>query len=306
MPKQNTAPQSSRPAARISVVRDQHLVPLLTSSNPQLPAEQPWSGILLERHLVRPGEIPKHEHPELCIHLQLSGAQPFEWWSGGSNRIEQTRPGSLILIPPGTSDRLRWTAPSERLILSIRAEPLTRLANEFGTTRNPEFRPNWSLHDSALQRLLTEMGREAGAGWPLGNLYADLLASGLQSQLLKFHASESFQLALLKGGLSLPRLKRAMEYVNANLAEDVHLDAIAHELDLSPSHFAHQFRNTTGQSPYQYLLDQRIARAMQLLRETKSSVQYISAITGFRSPVNFIRAFRQRIGVTPEAWRRNA
>lgn len=305
MPIQHPAPESSHTPARISVVRDRQLVPLLPSSSTPLPSVQPWSGILLEQHLVRAGEIPQHEHPELCLHLQLSGTQPFEWWSSGSNAIEQTRPGSLILIPPGTTDRLRWSASSQRLILSIHQGGLSALARELGATHAPEFRSNWTFHDPALQHLLTEMGREAEAGWPLGTLYADLLATGLQSQLLKSHAADPLQAPPLKGGLSLPRLKRAMEYINANLAEDIHLGAVAHELDLSASHFAHQFRNTTGRTPYQYLLDQRIHKAMQLLKETSSSVQYISAVTGFSSPVNFIRTFRQRVGITPQAWRRN-
>ena len=304
MPNPGSAEQNS-PATRISVLRDRHLVPLLTSSITPLPTVQPWNGVLLERHLVRPVEIPKHEHPELCLHLQLSGAEPFEWWSGRSNAIEQTRPGSLILIPPGTSDRLRWTAPSERLILSINQEKLADLSRQLGASRAPEFRQNWAFRDPAIQHLMTEMGRETRAGWPLGTLYADLLVTGLETQLLKAHAADPLRTPSLKGGLSLPRLKRAMDYVNTNLANDIHLDAIARELDLSPSHFAHEFRNSTGRTPYQYLIDQRIAKAMQLLRETKSTVQYIAAVSGFSSPVNFVRTFRQRVGITPQTWRKN-
>lgn len=299
---QNIPDESPHPA-RISVVRDQHLVPLLQSAATPLPSLQPWNGVLLEYHLVRPGEIPQHEHPELCLHLQLSGDQPFEWWSNGHNAVEPTRPGSLILIPPGTSDRLRWSAPSERLILSIKPDILTTLARDLGAARAPEFRQNWSFHSSALQHLLTEMDREARVGWPLGSLYAGLLATGLETQLLKSHAADPPRTPPLQGGLSLQLLKRAMEYINANLHQDIRLDEVAQVLSLSPSHFAHQFRNTTGRTPYQYLLDQRIARALQLLQETKLSIQYISAVTGFGSPVNFIRSFRQRIGVTPQRWR---
>jgi AraC family transcriptional regulator len=96
-----------------------------------------------------------------------------------------------------------------------------------------------------------------------------------------------------------------MEYIHTNLAENVRLESIASELNLSASHFAHEFRNSTGQTPYQYLLDQRITKAKDLLRTTKFPVQFISASTGFSSPANFVRAFRQRVGVTPEAWRRS-
>lgn len=290
---------------RISVLRDQQLVPLLSSTENQPVRKQPWKGVLLERHLVQPSEIPEHEHPELCLHLQLSGEADFEWWSGRQNALEHTQPGSLILIPPGTRDRLRWQGASERLILSVDADDMASLAEGFKNLRVPEFRAKWSLDDPGLRRLLTEMGREAKDQWPLGSLYSDLLAIGLKKRLLQSHATDSLKVPLEKGGLSLPKLKRAMEYMNANLAEDIRLDAVATQLDLSSSHFAHEFRNSTGQTPYQYLLEQRMSKAKQLLRTTNLPVQFISGQTGFRSPVNFVRAFRQRFGFTPEAWRKN-
>ena len=148
------------------------------------------------------------------------------------------------------------------------------------------------------------MGREAKEQWPLGSLYSDLVAIGLKRRLLQSHAADPLKVPVVKGGLSLPNLKRAMEYLNTNLAQDIRLEAVASELNFSSSHFAHEFRNSTGQTPYQYLLEQRMSKAKELLKTTKLPVQFISGQTGFQSPVNFVRAFRQRVGVTPEAWRK--
>lgn len=293
------------PTGRISVVRDRHLVPLLGSTEDQTSEVQPWKGVLLERHMVQSSEIPEHEHPDLCLHLQLSGTEPFEWWSGGHNAVEHTQPGSMILVPPGTRDRLHWQGASERLILSVGQDGLESLAQDLGTPRMPEFRGRWSLRDPLLRQLVTEMGNEARRDWPLGTLYADLLTMGLRTRLLKSHAQDPIDVPALRGGLGLPKLRRAMEYVSANLTEDIRLTAIATELGLSSSHFAHEFRNSTGQTPYQYLLDQRIAKAKKLLKATNLPVQFISGQTGFKSPVNFIRAFRQRVGLTPDAWRKS-
>lgn len=290
-------------AGRISVVRDQHLVPLLTSTRERPAGNQPWKGVLLEQHVVAANEIPEHEHPDMCLHLQLGGNEDFEWWSGGRNAIEHTRPGSLILIPPGTTDRLRWKGHSERVILSVRADRIDELGRGLGAARTPEFKADWALFDPALRNLVAEMGREAESAWPLGGLYAELLALGLETQLLRRHALAPLSFPALKGGLGLPKLRRAMEYMNANMQEDVRLEAIAKELELSASHFAHEFRNSTGQTPYQYLLEQRISKAKNLLRHTRWPVQYISSLVGFRSPVNFVRTFRQRVGSTPAVWR---
>jgi AraC family transcriptional regulator len=300
-----TARIAESPLGRVAVVRGSHLVPLIGAPENYNPVrQQPWKGIVLERHLVDAGEIPEHEHPSLCLHLQLAGERGFEWWQDGKNAVEPTRPGSIILIPPGTRDRLRWQGSSERLILSIENSALEQVASQLGSTHPFEAKGAWSLQDSSLRVLLTEMGREARDGWPLGALYADLLALGLQTSILRKHSSTAIALSPLKGGMSLAKLKRAMEFIVANLAEDIGLEEISSGMGLSPSHFAHEFRNATGSTPYQYLLQQRLEGAKRLLQTTKLPIQNISALTGFKYSSNFVRTFRQRVGESPEAWRR--
>ena len=289
---------------RISVLRENKLVPLLPDgSDVEIARGQPWEGLLLERHLVKAAEIPEHEHTDFCIHLQVAGDADFEWWSEGKHRVEKTEPGILIVLPPGTRDRLLWRGPSKRLLLSIRADRLASFAAELGYTRVPEFQAKWALKDSGLKQLIAEMGREAEAEWPLGRLYADLLSIGLQSHLLRRQALESVPIPDAKGGLIMPRLRRALEYITEHLESDLRLEDIARELELSSFHFARGFRNSTGQTPYQYLLDQRMERAKVLLRIGRESIQEIALECGFSSPVNFSRTFRQRVGIAPGVWR---
>ena len=89
---------------------------------------------------------------KLCLHLQVSGNDDFEWWSGGQHALEHSYPGSLILIPPGTRDRLRWQGASERLIVSLNPSNIAGLAEDLENLRAPEFRANWSLHDPGLRQ----------------------------------------------------------------------------------------------------------------------------------------------------------
>src|SRR5579875_3850214 len=93
-------PDAERPSGRIAVFRGSDWVPLIATPRDQNPSpEQPWKDIVLERHIVGPGEIPEHEHPNLCLHLHIAGEREFEWWQDGKNAIEHTQPGSLIVIP---------------------------------------------------------------------------------------------------------------------------------------------------------------------------------------------------------------
>lgn len=287
------------------MLRDNQLVPLLPccSHESHEGREQPWRGVLLERHTIAPLELPEHEHRELCLHLQISGDDRMQWWSGGRHGVEKTFPGSIMLVPAGTSDRTLWHGSSERLILSLSPELLEQVTAN-ADARTPEFNAQWSLQDPSLQHLLFEMGREASEGWPLGGLYADLTATSLVSLLLRRHAADPIDFEPLRGGMPMPQLRRAMEYISTNLVRDLRLEEIAHEVNLSPFHFAREFRALTGQTPYQYLLDQRMERAKHLLKNRAWTVQEIAAMTGFRSPVNFVRTFRQRVGATPGAWRK--
>ena len=282
--------------ARISVVRDNRIVPLIPTHHAAKKLAQPWKHILMERHTVGAIEIPEHVHHEFCLHLQLRGNEPFEWWSEGRNRLEPTAPGAMILLAPGTRDRLHWQGASERLIVSLDPALLPEAAS---------FRNQWSLHDPAIERLLREMERERAAGWPLGSLYADLLAINLAGLMLQRHAAGPAAPASTEGQLPMPRLRRALVYMNDQLARDLTLEEIAAQLNLSPFHFTREFRRTTGQTPYQYLLDQRIAKARSLLKDTHFSIAEIGRQTGFPSPVNFTRTFRQRTGQTPDTWRNN-
>lgn len=287
---------------RISVVRGNQLVPLLPCCSHESRV-QPWEGVLLERHTIDPLELPEHEHHELCLHLQISGDDRMQWWSGGRHGVENTFPGSIMLVPTGTQDRELWHGSSERLILSLSPAVLEKVAENAGA-KAPEFIAQWSLRDASLQHLLLEMGREASEGWPLGHLYADLTAASLVSLLLRGYAANPVDFKALRGGLPMPQLRRAMEYISAKLDQDLNLEEIAHEVSLSSFHFAREFRAITGRTPYQYLLDQRMERAKYLLKSHSWSVQEIAPMVGFRSPVNFVRTFRQRIGATPGEWRK--
>ena len=301
---------------RISVLRQDKVVPLLpglaragSAVAPRLPREQPWRHTLLEHHHVGAIEIPEHEHDHLCLHLQLTGAPELEWWNEGRNRVVDTAPGAIILVGAGTRDRVRWSAPNERVILSVRPELLQRTATELGAgapTDVATLRNQWALRDPALEHAVGRMYREAAEGFPLGALYAGLLESELAGVLLRRHAELALPELRSKGRLPMPKLQRAMEFLTENLSRDVRLDEAASAVELSPFHFAHEFRATSGQTPYQYLLTQRMDRAKVLLATTDWSVREIAAQTGFTSDANFVRAFRQRVGITPGEWRKQA
>ena len=79
---------------------------------------------------------------------------------------------------------------------------------------------------------------------------------------------------------------------------------MAATVGLSESWFAAVFKQTTGQTPLQWQLAQRIARAQRMLAESALTVADVAAQLGFSDQAHLTRVFRQITGETPAAWRR--
>jgi AraC family transcriptional regulator len=287
---------------RISVIRDMKLVPLLPGA-PSSRLFSPVSGLIVEKHTVGAIEIPEHVHSTYCLHLQTSAPIEMEWWSEGKHNNERTEPGSLILLSPGTSDRIRWNASSKRIVVSMEDAYMRRAAQELERPGRLEFENRWVFKDPQLRLLLTETGREMESGWSTGALYNDLLGMSLAVALIRKYAGEAKAAVFAKGGMPRGRLQRVLDYIAANSDRDLRLDDLAQVAEMSRFHFARLFRASTGVTPYQYLMEQRLQQAKALLRIGSRTIAEVAAETGFINASHFSRIFRKHLGVTPTEWK---
>lgn len=107
-------------------------------------------------------------------------------------------------------------------------------------------------------------------------------------------------------GSLMQRLAPAMTYLASHYAQHLCVDKLAEMCDLSESHFRRLFREALGQSPQAYWLSLRIGMAASLLLSTDQAILPISQQVGFETLSSFNRAFKQNMGVSPSAWRRDA
>jgi len=133
-----------------------------------------------------------------------------------------------------------------------------------------------------------------------GTLYRETMSRALAAQLMHAIAPGRPAAATINDR----RLKRAIAYIGDNLAEDLSLNDLAGIAAMSPYHFARSFKAATGASPLQYTIAARIDRAKVLLRTTGLTVAQVAFRTGYADPGRFGRHFRNRVGVTPGAFRR--
>ncbi len=93
-------------------------------------------------------------------------------------------------------------------------------------------------------------------------------------------------------------------FLAANMDRDVDLTTIAQEAALSPYYFSRQFTAAIGVPPYRYLIELRIQRAAELLRDTELSVTQICSRVGFNNLSHFTTTFHRHTGLSPSAYRR--
>jgi len=106
-----------------------------------------------------------------------------------------------------------------------------------------------------------------------------------------------------RGGLGPACLRRVKELVNEKIEEELHIDEMAELAGLSTAHFSQMFRRSTGESPHQFLLRQRVERAKEMLRTPEMRVLDVAIACGFKTQQHFARVFRRLCGASPTEYR---
>ncbi len=134
--------------------------------------------------------------------------------------------------------------------------------------------------------------------------YAESAATFLSAHLIKQYTTRKPVFKEYSKGLSPYKLRQAIDYIQAHLAEDLFLDAMATEIGISRFYFCRLFKKSTGITPYQYLIKCRIDRAKVLLMQRKLSIADIAQEIGFSNQSNFTKHFKRLVGVTPKKFSR--
>lgn len=217
------------------------------------------------------------------------------------------RRGDFTLTPAGMTCFVRWQGTEDCLQIRFNDRFMQSVAQEtlLGNSAHLALLPTFQSQNAQIEAIATMLLAERQQNQPGGALYIDSLANVLAVQLLRHYGSRQLQLPSYEGGLSPHQLSRVLDYIDAYLAQDIKLADLAELLNISSFHFGRLFKQTTGTSPYQYLLQQRVERAKRLLKQTDHSITEIALDCGFNSHSHLSKQFRQLTGMTPKAYRVN-
>ena len=262
---------------------------------------------LIVQHDIQPPdsiEVPSITHHGLSMMLNTGSYQVTriaEQKYEGSFAV-----GEFFIHPSNYAGFQSWDSTDEAIIFIIEPEYLARTAAQTECL-NPdqiELNPVALGRDPQIEYIarcfLAEMQSEALGG----RLYSEILATQLAIHLLRDYCTFPAQLKHYDKGLSRQQLKAVISYIDANLEASISLKDLARVSGLNSHHyFCHLFKQSTGVSPYKYVIEQRVEKVKQLLKQDLPLIE-IALECGFSDQSALSRTFRKCVGTTPRGYRR--
>ena len=263
-----------------------------------------WSGIEILHRRVLSGELIEPGASFHEVNIMLAGNLTIEKHNAnGNTEINRGTRGNVCLTTAGQSLKASWDDKLECLTINLKPSFVEQVALENRFTSRFELIDIYKRRDPLIHQIGLALIEEMNSETPAGRIYAESLSQTLVFHLLKNYSTAHFAPENTNGGLSGYKLRRVKEFINENLDHDLNLAEMAAVADLSKFHFARAFRKTTGLTPQQYLMQQRIERAKELLAKEGLPIVEISLRTGFKNQSHFTTLFRKYTKFTPKLWR---
>jgi AraC family transcriptional regulator len=282
-----------------------------------------WKGLTFTHYAHPPHETLEHrlqQHslvitdPKSCFQAERRLDGKLQHYAHGNGRVD--------VIPALLNHWTNWDREIEFSVIAICPTLLHQATQEL-MPGEIELIPQIAIDDPVIQQLALALKLEIQTGCMSGRLYGELLGLGtaLAARLVQNYAvnravgvksCRQTAIGINTDGLSASQLARVIDYMQVNLAADLSILDLATLTYMSTSHFSRSFKQSVGVSPYQYLIQQRVERAKQLLSQqslakppgTRIAISTIALDCGFANQTHFTKVFRQITGMTPKAYQR--
>lgn len=131
---------------------------------------------------------------------------------------------------------------------------------------------------------------------------SELKIKSLLMQLVLQYYQEVKDEAVIRSPYS-KGFKQVVQYMKQHLDAPLTLEVLAHEMQLSPSHFHKVFKQQFGMTPMEYLAHQRLDKAKIMLVKEDKTIMDVALACGFNSATYFSTVFRKQMGLTPRQYR---
>lgn len=252
--------------------------------------------------------------PFSILTFRKSGTSAVTKIAGRQRSRKRLRVGSATFVPAHTPVEWLFDGPCTALHVYLSPEMVRNHAAQcLDLSATPRIDDFFAIEDPWLTSYFGLLVNEyetflAGPVAPDG-LFIEQTQRVLVRHLVRWHSdSRSAARAELDGRRPVNSLRpflvrRIQDYVDAHVADDISLTALAELATMSPGHFLRSFKAATGSTPYRYVLERRLDKASRMVRTTGAPIGLVARECGFRTPNYFTARFQAHFGVSPMKYR---
>lgn len=258
-------------------------------------------GLIIDCHISKPNELEFSgcNHHLLCLLLSKGNRQKITRIGKQKSEKPQLK-GDFWICSAQTSGVWAWDSTDASLMFVIDPLLLNQTAAEIsGVDVNQiELLNTTGTRDPHIEAIAQLFQAELNTDNIGSQLYVESLAQVFIIHLLRQYCT--FQPKTQQHPQSdVLRLQPVLDYIHSYLDRPLHLAELAEVLGINQYHFCRLFKQSMGIAPYQYVLQQRMERAKELLQQRRHTIAEIAALVGCTDQSRFTKHFKNYFGVTP-------
>jgi AraC family transcriptional regulator len=265
-----------------------------------------WEGLNYRsyRHLGMEIELPPMD--DYMIIAFENGRTPLRRCVDGKWSDYILGPGDLTLLTRAQKSDWSWTETVDVSHVYLKADLVENVAHEVFEREIADIRLKDILRasDPGISRCMAVIREEASDQSLGGSLIAEAAARELSVRLLRAYAETDFVKNERFGQMSPVISKRIVDFVNDRIQDKISYEDAAALAGLGSWSFMRKFKQTFGVSFHNFVLTQRVERAVYLLNTSNRPLKNIAVDCGFYDQPHMNRVFKKIKGVTPAAFRR--
>ena len=293
-----------------------HSIPLWRANGEPLPCNAPyrivlssagtkWTDVVVEQRHLPSSERADVMYKRHVIALNIGHSITWEFKKEGRFQRFFKAKGSISFFP-SHQPFSGWLKVErgifadvlylglDHVLVSRVAEGLELDADRIELIR--QLRPT----DPTIQHIAMALRAGVQTGAALDRMYGEALSTALAVHLLREYGAAAPGPKRQYGRLPREKLLRAIEYVQDQLNADLTVSGIAQAVALSPDHFTKLFKKSTGQTPYEYVVEARVRKAKELLTTGKFTISEAAYHVGFADQSHLTRHFKRVFGLPPK------
>jgi AraC family transcriptional regulator len=270
-----------------------------------------WSTISAELRSHEIIEAPAiiAQHVEICLVIVGNENGLVRRIGAGFHQEAAPKTSAIWLSPAGAGKAIAITAPiPQTMHIYLPAALFDRLKDDFNLPMAPahSIRHAFGIDDNVIDQLGRSILEELTVETAASRLYVESASLTIAARLPQKHCDSGACASTESSALRLDhiRLRRVLDYIQANVKDGITLADLAGIAGYSAFHFARKFTLAMGVAPHRYISRIRLENAMAELAAGKLPLAEVALNAHFSSQASFTRAFHRAVGMTPREYRR--